>query len=250
MNLYSAINAWCYLLVLLLITPDFALATTSGVPGASVREGDRSAEYRTSYRPSEGSRPASFNHRFHYQQSLNDKLRIRGIVQYVDGPSQDVETQWFRVEGFWQYSKHPNGNAAALRLDLQKSDSSNATDFARLNWIGERKFGALNARLNLLVGKEFGDRARNGLSMGSRFEFSLRTESGLKYGLQYLNTLNTTSDFGSFDEQRHEIGPMLEYKTGDWGLFGSYLAGVSNAAPDAAVRFSLTHKIRPSKRYQ
>ena len=225
-----------------LIMPLSAFSTTSGIPSPNVRDNDSSSQYRMNYRPAEGTRPSSFDHRFHYQQSLNDRVRLRGIVQYTDTAGRDAELAWTRFETQWQHYKRERGGGAAIRLDLQKYDSDNSADFARLVWIGDRKFGALSTRANLLVGKEFGNRARSGLTLGSRFEVARRSDNGTKYGVQYLNTINTTADYGSFDSQRHQIGPIVERSFGQWSLFASYLHGASDSAPEGAVRFFVNRK--------
>ncbi len=227
-----------------LLLPALSYATTAGVPGSGLRADDQSAQYRLNYRPSEGARPSSFNHRFHYQQSLNANVRLRAIAQYVDGSGRDLELQWSRVEAHWQYRKFDGGGGAAVRLDLQKSDINASPDFARVFFITDRAFGAVHTRFNVLLGRELGDRARSGLTAGARMELSLRSESGMKYGLQFISGLNTTSDYGSFDEQSHQVGPVFERSFGDWNIFASYLTGVSDLAPDDAFRLWINRRIR------
>ncbi|MFT4800236.1 MAG: hypothetical protein ACI9B8_003803 [Sulfitobacter sp.] len=222
--------------------PLSAFSSTSGIPSPNVREGDSSAQYRTNYRPAQGTRRASFDHRLHYQQSLNDRVRLRAILQYSGIAGQQAELAWTRLESQWQYYKRPSGGGAAVRFDLQKYDSNTRADFARLVWIGDRKFGALSTRANLLFGKEFGHNARSGFTVGSRIEVSLRSEGGTKYGVQYLNTINTTADYGDFESQNHQLGPIVERSFGQWSVFASYLHGVSDSAPEGAIRFFLNRK--------
>lgn len=207
-----------------------------------MREGDSSGQYRINYRPAENTRPASFDHRFHYQHSLNSRVRMRAMVQYSDTAGRQAELAWTRFETQWQYYKRDSGGGAAIRFDVQKYDSNVRSDFARILWIADKKFGALNTRTNLIIGKEFGSEARSGLTVGSRFELALRSSDGTKYGIQYLNGINTTADFGNFDSQRHQIGPIVERRFGDWNVFASYLHGASDSAPEGAVRLFFSKK--------
>ena len=61
----------------------------------------------------------------------------------------------------------------------------------------------------------------------------------LNVGLEYYGDFGDINNTGSFDDQGHQLGPMIEYKVGgapikfELGL----LAGLSDSAPDAGLRY-------------
>ena len=64
--------------------------------------------------------------------------------------------------------------------------------------------------------------------------------SNLRFGLEVFNDFNNTKSFGSFDDQEHQIGPVLKAKIGsDWSLLGSLQFGLSDGAADRDYRFHL-----------
>lgn len=213
-----------------------AVATVSGVPGSKVTEGDRSWEYRSSYQNSDNG-PSAFSHRAHYQHALNDRQRVRFIVTQAQREGSPIELSGGRFEYLWQYHKPGNDSAgSAFRFDLQIAEGDNEPHFGRVVWIKEFSNGPWRSRFNLLVGKDFGENARSGASLASRGQIS-RGVGDYTIGTQYLGSYNTFNDMRSFDEQRHQAGIFVSRKFGDWRVFGSYLAGVSDRSPDHAVRF-------------
>ncbi len=226
-----------YLFFILAIFTSSAVATTAGVPGPNVSATDRSFEYRTSLRPDEGARPAEFSHRLHYQHGLSDTRRLRVMAQQGKREGSDWELRYTRAEYQWQYRKGAAGGAAsALRFDLQLVEGDDEPHFARVAWITQFNVGDARTRFNVFLRRDFGDRARSGLALQTRGEMTWRMNEQ-RIGFQMFNGFNTTSDIGGFDEQSHQIGPVLSGRAGEWRWFASYLAGVSDRAPDGAVRF-------------
>lgn len=236
---YSRSLAGAPALLLTLFTSSSVFATTAGVPGPSVKSDDRSYQYRASYRPSEDGGPHSFTHRMHYQHSLDDSRRLRFILQQSKTEGKEWELRYSRVEYMWQYNEGTEtGRASGLRFDLQLVEGDDEPHFARVGWITQFDWLGARTRLNAFVGRDFGEDADSGLSLATRAEMTWATGKA-RIGFQMFNGYNTTSDMGDFEEQRHQIGPVISGKAGEWSLFGSYLFGVSDRAPDGAVRFNI-----------
>lgn len=226
----------------LLLAPFFIhsaplLATTAGVPGPGVTAGDRSVEYRASHRPGDGGGPWTYSHRLHYQHALDDSRRLRVIAQQSKTEGRDWELRYTRLEYQWQYKESDaKGVSSAFRFDLQLVEGDDEPHFARVAWTTQFNLFSARTRLNAFVSKDFGDRARDGLSLATRAEMTWSMGRN-RLGFQMFNNLNTTDDIGGFDEQRHQIGPVLTGGLGDWRWFASYLAGISDRAPDSEWRF-------------
>ena len=230
--------------VALLAVTGQSVATTSGVPGPSIKEGDRTWEYRSNFQDVDDSRPDRFDHRLHYQHAHNANHRSRFILQQSQREGDGIELVWGRFEHQWQYQKaNEKGTTGAFRFDLQYAEGDNTQrHFARVGWLTDYKLGSYSARLNLFVGRDFGDARRSGISLASRAQFT-RKISGYTLGLQMFNNYNTTSDMGRFNRQRHQVGPMVSKKVGNWTVFGSYLAGVTSRGPEDAFRLFLKRSL-------
>ena len=206
----------CLLLACWLV-PVAALANTGTVFSPEVDAGERAAEYRGSYVPEDGASPDVYTHRLHYQHAFDDRWRARLIAlqRSVDGDSFDY--RYTRLELQWQYLEDQSaGWDAALRFEAQLGNGT--PDRLRLAWTGKVDVGAgWQLRANALIGRQFGDGAASGLQMETRAQ--------------------ATSAIGSFDDQEHQLGPILKAKLGkSWSINASYLAGISDAADDGDWR--------------
>ena len=219
------------------LVPAAALANTGTVFSPEVDAGERAAEYRGSYVPEDGASPDVYTHRLHYQHAFDDQWRARLIAlqRSVDGGSFDY--RYTRLELQWQYLEDQSaGWDAALRFEAQLGDGT--PDRLRLAWTGKVDVGAgWQLRANALIGRQFGDGAASGLQMETRAQATYAIGNGVRLGLEMFNGLNTTADTGSFDDQEHQLGPILKAKLGrSWSINASYLAGISDAADDGDWR--------------
>jgi len=220
-------------------------ANTSSVFSPDVSEGDRSVEYRSSFEPGEDGGPDIFAHRLHYQQSLNEQTRWR-LIGVMSDSDQDLEYRYTRFE--LQHQLHEDeldGFDSALRFELQIAEGDDTPSRARLAWTG--KVDATprwQLRANLLTGKQFDSGAKSGLLLETRWQATYKLESGTRIGLEMFNDLNTTADFGSFDEQEHTIGPIVKFDIArGWKAEASYLAGLSDDASDNTFRLHLKYQL-------
>jgi hypothetical protein len=226
--------------LLLVASPVFA--TTSGVPGPGIKEGDRSWQYRSNYQDSDGAL-AVFNHRLHYQQAHSALHRSRIMFQQQQTEGESLELVWVRFEHQWQYQKkNARGTTGALRFDFQFAEGDDRRHFARVGWLKDTDIGDYSARLNLFVGRDFGDGARPGVSLAARSQLT-RQFGDYTVGLQTFSSMNTTAGMGQFNGQRHQVGPIVSRKFGQWSVFASYLAGVTSQSPDDAFRLFVGYSL-------
>jgi len=218
-----------------------ASATTSSVFGPSIDPGERAAEYRLSYSPEE----ERFAHRLHYQHALRDDVRARLIALQRRRGAGDLELAYWRLETQWQYARQPDGWDAALRGEIQIAEGDDGPHRLRLAWTGSRDFAARwQQRVNVLAGREIGGGRAPGVSLELRAQTTYGLDEGRRIGLELFSDLNTTAEFGSFDEQDHQLGPIFKQKLGTaWSLNVGLLAGVSDAAPDLTWRLLLERSL-------
>ncbi len=213
------------------------LANTGTVFSPDVKAGETAIEFRGSLVPEEGSRPEVLSTRMHFQYGFSDawRARIIGVQRSLDGGSFDY--RYTRLELQWQYREDESGgHDAALRFEAQLG--SGTPDRLRIAWSGKKDIDdRWQLRANALVGRQFGDGAASGLLLETRFQATARLSSSSRIGLEMFNNLNSTEDLGGFDDQEHQIGPILKARFGQgWSIDTSYLVGVSDAADDSNLR--------------
>ena len=228
----------------LLLMPVVATANTSSVFSPDVNEGDLSIEYRASYVPGEDGAPSAFAQRFHIQRALNDTFRLRVIGTQSKRGGGSLSYNYTRFEFQHQYKEdHDSGWDAAYRLELQLSDRTGRPDRFRIGWTGKVDLNDdWQFRANLMLGRQFGDNPASGVLVETREQLT-RKFAGGRIGLEMFNNINSTADFGSFDEQEHQLGPIAKYKIGKRSVNASYLFGLSDGAPDDNLRIHLIYPL-------
>ena len=228
--------------IALMTLPAFAMANTSTVFSPEVKAGTQALEYRTSYFPSDGDRDKVFSHRLHYQHAFDDTWRLRLIGQQrsVDGESLDY--RYTRLELQQQYQESEDaGWDAAFRYELQISDESDSPHRVRLVWTAKTDIDDYwQLRTNLITGREFGEEDGNGLLLEVRGQATYKLAGGHRLGLEFFSDLNRTTDIGGFDDQEHQLGPVLKGKFGELKYNAGYLYGLSDSVRDHNFRLIFT----------
>jgi len=220
------------------LTAGPALATTGTVFSPDVEAGEHGLEYRFSLQPEHDDEPEVFTHRMHYQRAFSESLRWRLIGTQRSVDNDELEFRYARLELQWQFlEEEQHGWDSALRYELQIAEGDDLPHRVRLAWSGKGDVSdEWQLRGNVLVGREFGAESGSGLLLETRAQATYRLDNGTRVGLEMFNDLNTTADMGGFDEQGHQLGPIIKTGLGGWNVDISYLAGLSDAAPDHDIR--------------
>lgn len=212
---------------------------TGAVSGADVKEGDRAVEARSAYSPDHDGREEGYAHRLHYQYAFDGRWRVRGVLALGRRGGEPLKARGVAVEIMRQVveSERSGGWDSAVRIDglipIEKAPGR-----ARVAWLNQVDLGSgVEARGNIYFSHAIGDNAADGVAIETREEATLAVSPTLRLGAQMFNNFNTTAHFGSFDQQRHQAGPVAKLKLGDhWKIEASALFGVSAAASDADFR--------------
>jgi hypothetical protein len=215
-----------------------AFATTGTVFSPEVDDGERGLEYRISLQPDHDDQPERFSHRLHYQHALDDSLRWRLIALQREVDNDGLEFRYARLELQWQFLEDQEaGWDSALRYELQIAEGDDLPHRVRLAWTGKGDVtDRWQLRANFLTGREFGSGSNSGLLLETRAQATYRLNNGTRIGLEMFNDLNYTTDMGSFDDQAHQLGPIVKTGIGGWGVELSYLIGLSDGAADQDFR--------------
>lgn len=222
-----------------------AAQSVSGVSGSDVKAGEDSVEYRFAFTPDNDGREEAYAHRFHYQHGFSDALRGRALILLGNKGGAPLDVQAVSAEALYQFleSEKTNGWDSAIRVDGILSTVDGRPDRVRIGWHNAFELSkALELRAVLLLGKELGDNRRDGISIETREELTLKIHPKYRFGLQAFNNFNTTAHIGSFDEQRHQVGPIIKGKLTDHVKFElSTLFGISDDPTDLDVRLFLSY---------
>jgi hypothetical protein len=225
---------YAFSLILLLSATQVVASNTSGVHGPNVDADDRSMQLRIALSPGdEDGEKDNWATRLHYQHAFNDRIRARVILQYRD--RGNFEYEYFRGELLYNFKKQAADGiwSSGVRLDARQRRSDNPEQIS-LNWTNQWNLSnGIRIRGVLIGAWEFGsDRAFSGTEIETRSSISKRLDNGLRLGLEMFNEFGEIGDFGSFNDQSHQIGPMLGGSIGDLKYEVRYLAGVSDGSRD------------------
>jgi hypothetical protein len=219
-----------FICILLASTP--CASSTAGVHGPGVNEGESSMQLRLSLSPNErDDEEDQWAYRLHYQQSFNDRIRGRLVVQYRDRGT--FQYDYSRAELLYNFKKKAKDGAwsSGVRFDIRQRRSDNPESFA-MHWTNQWNLENGVVVRGIIVGIwEFGsDRAFNGTAIETRSSIGKKLDNGLNVGLEIYNVLGRAGHFGSFDSQNHQMGPTLSGSYGSVKYHVRYLAGISDGA--------------------
>lgn len=214
-----------------------AAQNTGGVFPPNVNEGHSSWQYRVAFDP-DSDRMAQ---RLHYQKSLDSDLmwRVLGQVRKTDG--SDVDFDFFQAELFWELSDDSSPWRTGLRFDARVRDRGRP-GLVGIHWTNHVQLDErTRVRFLAMSLAEVGDGGRSGVFIETRADFAHRLQSGIEIGVELYNNYGPTRDFGSFNEQSHQFGPVVTVPTGQgWSVLAGVLLGISDAAPDQDYRLWVT----------
>ncbi len=185
-----------------------------------------------------------FAQRVDYRQSVGENWRIGGMVFFNDRGG-DLRYRRLELEAMHQFASSQYGWNSAIQVRGRLPDGNDGPKRVRVAWLNRwRPDTGPELRAIGLASREFGDDRDSGLALESRFEATWRLPSGGRAGAQTFNRYNTTSEFGSFNTQRHSIGGVLKGNLNEQVSYRlNALTGVSEAAADFELRFRLRFKL-------
>jgi hypothetical protein len=219
----------------------------SAVHSPEISPGDRSVDFRVGYVLNDDGAPAVYSHRFHYQHAVGDDWRFRVIVQQNKRDGDSIATQSIQLQALRQFvrSETSGGWDSGVRFDGFIPVEDGRAGRVRVAWLNSLNLDPRwQVRGNVFISREIGDNAAAGLSLEAREEITRKFSAGLSLGAQLFHNLNTTARFGTFNEQRHQIGPVAKIKLSKrLGLEASALFGASRAASDVEIRMVAAYRI-------
>ena len=226
----------------LVLTKTMFAQSTSSVFNPDVSKGESAFEYRAAY----DADSDTFGQRIHYQYGFTDSFRGRIILTQRSTDAEPFDFRYIRFEGQWQFLRDQDvGFDSALRFELQIADGDNRPSRARIAWSTKYVFdNALEIRGVLLTGHQFGADSGDGFLLDARTQINYPISETAKIGIDYYANFNNHKNIGSFDEQKHSIGPIYKQKLRNgWSFQLGPLFGLSDAASDFDFRLFVIKKL-------
>lgn len=186
----------------------------------------------------------SLAQRMHYQYAFNDAFRMRGVASFRSDDEESEDFRYFRLEGQYQFLEDEDaGFDSAIRVELQFADGDDPSSRTRVGWANKYDLSEnWQIRGILLTGHRFGPGSPGGYLLESRAAISREINDQFTLALDYYGDFNTTDDVGSFDEQEHQLGPMLKFDLTDHiGGMAGILFGLSESAAEAEFRLFVSY---------
>ena len=231
-----------YLLLIIMamamLSPFAAKAqNVSGVPGPNIKADEKSAQFRLGFDPNSDE----LVQRLHYQQSVDDKVRLRLQLQARSGPDDRIEADFVQGQIWVQLTDDDTQQSqqfwhSGVRLDL-RVEADGPPGRAALNWINQFRLNDdISARFSLQGAVQIGNGAADGIILQSRSRLHYNLDGG-GAGIEQFNGFGATGNLPGFADQSHQIGPYGNIALGGgWSLFGSALFGITRGTDDMNIR--------------
>lgn len=182
-------------------------------------------------------------YRWHYQRSLSDAVRLRGIIGYADPAGGDLEPVYIQGELLWQLVEDTAGYASGIRTDVRINEGDDRSHQLGVNWTNQWQLDSgWRVRAIALFDIDFGERARDGVFFEARTSLTRRLENGLRVGVETFSDFGDTDrGFGRFDDQAHSVGPTVQGRFNDlWSWSAGVQLGLSDGANDQDFQIAIT----------
>lgn len=233
----------------------YAASPVSNVGTAIVNDGEVTAEMRAGYSWDESGSKSSddrFRLRQHLDYGLNDWYALR-IVSGQDKRSGDaMEHSSFSIENRFQLIERRNhGWDGGVRFIYEHKDGDKKPDELDIRLMAQVPFGSDNQwefRHNTVMVHELGEDNRAGLLLELRNQVTRKIPApdylkSLRIGLEMFNDIGRVNDNSSFEQQDHQMGPVLKASF-DSGLYmqTGYRTALSDDGTDHLVKFFIGQK--------
>jgi len=230
----------------------FMSASTAAFAGAAdpiytptVEQGETEFELRGGYRD---FRRAPNEHAFVFDvgYGVTSRWRTEAVLEYAaegGAPGKLEALEWENVFVLTEQGKY--WMDVGLLAEYEHSFSS-GPDTLKIGPLLQKEIGRTVANLNFRFKREVGSGASSATELDYRWQLRWRGSEALEWGVQGFGELGAVDHLGQGDW--HSIGPAL---FGVQRLHGrdklrynaAVLAGLNDAAPDAAVRFQLEYEM-------
>ncbi|KCZ93049.1 hypothetical protein HHI_10189 [Hyphomonas hirschiana VP5] len=214
---------------------------TGNVGSAGISQGDRSAEWRAGMED-EGNLAS----RIHFDQAITGwyQVRVTGSFRKPDG--QDWDYTGLTIENWFQWSEEAgdtSGFNGGLRLAYGFSDGADPDEIEARLTLTDKFADVWEWRANVIAEIEVGKASDGGTALATRAQLTralgvnVLGSDNWRFGLEAFSEYGTTRDMPGFEDQAHQIGPVLkvEWESGVY-LQTAVRSGITRGADDRMIK--------------
>ncbi|MEQ8557413.1 MAG: hypothetical protein RIB03_03770 [Henriciella sp.] len=221
--------------------PSLAQSLTGNVGSAGVSKGEQSVEGRLGF--DEDGNAAS---RIHYDNAFTDWYQLRLIGAFSKADGEDWDVSGLTLENWVQWSEEASDNSrfnGGLRFAYTFAQDDGPDEVGLRLTVTDKFAGDWEWRSNVKADTEAGDGSEGGVDLEVRGQISRALEvSALgthdwRLGVEVFSELGNSRDIPGFNEQAHQIGPVV--KVGwDNGVFiqSAVRVGITDGADDSMAK--------------
>jgi hypothetical protein len=217
--------------------PSFA-QVASGVPGATVKEGEKFLQYRIAIDiDDDKTGEVAVAQRVMYRQAINDRVSVRGSVQTRRTADSDFDFDYAQLELTWQITPEEQRYQTGLRLDV-RTRADNRQEQIGLNWAHQIAFdNGWRARGALTSVIQVSDKTTDEIAFGGSAQISRKLESGVRIGVHGFSNFGDTDGVVFLRRSSTVAGPFIEFKLAEnVPVMIGTLHGVTHSARDDEIR--------------
>lgn len=250
--MYRCFPAAC-LLAFGMMSSAYAGSPIGNAGTAVADKGAFSFEQRMGYQFDEDNprEDGRFRMRQHVDYGFTDWYAVRIVAEQDKRDDESLDFTGLTIENRFQFfEKRNHGWDGGVRLIYIFGASPGEPDEVDVRLIANVPVGEdWSFRHNTILEHEIGDNAADGVLMELRtqmvrdFQLEEGFVSKVSLGVEMFSDLGELNNVGSFDDQNHQIGPVMKanFGKGAYLQFG-YRAGLSDDAPDHLLKLFLGKK--------
>lgn len=232
--------------------PAFGASPVSKVSGAKVNEGQKEIQSRFGYSEDEKGGPSDnrLRMRQHLDYGFNDFYAFRAILSQDKRAGNDIEHNSFIFENRFQLIESKNhGWDGGFRLSYNYKDGDKKSDEVAVNFIAQVPFFNMwEFKHNIILGHEIGQESERGISLDvrnqivRRFQVNYKNIKKVEAGFALFNDLGNLEESLGYNEQDHEIRPIIKISFKEIFIKMGYGFGLSDGSAKRNIKLSIGTK--------
>lgn len=222
--------------------PAHGQSLTGNVGSAAITAGESASELRFGLND-EGDAAA----RVHYEYAFSETYQLRIIGSFSRPDDQDWGFRGLTFENWLQWAeeaRNGEGFNGGIRLAYTFAESGDP-DEAALRFTFTDKFAdGWEWRANAIAGVELGKNSGSGIDLETRLQLTRALDMAAfgttdwRFGAEAFSEFGNTRDIPGFDQQAHQIGPVVK-ASWDSGVYlqSAIRFGLTSGADDAMFKF-------------
>lgn len=236
---HSAKTAFALTAILgVVFTPSLAHATKK-VYAPYVEQGELEIDLRSGYDIDDnGDTNGAFKQKIGVGYGVNDYwfVEFYSVIKKDGADSSDAQLTALEWENIFRLTEQGEYFVDVGVLTEVQYNTSGGPDKAELKLLLAKDTGKFSHLLNINSEREFGEDSADetgfGLGWSSRYRYSPKFEPGF----EFYSDFGSLSNGSGFEQEKHQIGPVVYGKLGKFKYNVGYLVGASDAAPDGMVK--------------